>query len=132
MTINDLLALIPESPDKSDEALAAIESITTYPAENRMRIHVDLAHEFRLFVTVADEITIAAPSWKLFTCDKVSFLQALRYVIHEVDEAISEGFYDPPKPSPFDCFVFPSASPPLNMDLPVWDEKRKEWYDAEY
>lgn len=132
MNINDLLILIPESPDHSDEALAAIESITTYPAENRLRVRCYMTHEFWLFVSIVDSIIcIGAENWNPVVCNKSGFLSALRRVIHEIDEAISEGNYQQKQPSPMSCFVFPSQ-PPADMDIPVWDDARHEWYDAEY
>ncbi len=51
-------------------------------------------------------------------------------MIYEIDAALANGSYrqDPPKP----ILIVDPPSPPFDMDIPIWDDERGEWYDAEY
>jgi len=129
MHINDIIAMIPEDPQ--EEALAAIHTVTTFPAENRARVRCILSQEFRFMIEVRGAaITLAAEGRAAVVCSPSNFLATLRRTIHEIDEALAEGSYKqtPPKPN----VIYDLPAPPSNMDLPIWDEKAGRWFDAEY
>jgi len=123
-----LLREIPDEP-AGDEALIAIESIVATPRKGRLTCH--LAHKFVIEVEQAgNAIVLCVPGFKTVTTTPADFLPTLRKLIYATDEAISDGTYHYKEPS---CFVFPDRPPPPeDMDIPVWDEKRGRWYDAEY
>ena len=127
-TIHPWIQRIPDND--ADEAFSAIETITTH-GKHRADIRCHLAHEFRLTATAQPDgtLTLTAEGRPAVTCTERDFLPTLRRTLYEIDEALAEGHYQqtPPKSR----WVFLDA-PPAEMDIPVWDEKTKTWYDAEY
>lgn len=130
MKIQDLIAMIPE--DAENEALRAIESITTFPTDNSARVRCNLRKEFRFMIEVRGEnIVLTAERRQPVICAPGGFIAALRRTIYAIDEAIAEGVYRQSKPEMTVIFDDRRA-PPADMDIPVWDEKSGKWYDAEY
>lgn len=130
MDISTLLQTIPEDTD--DEALHAIDSITTYPAENSARVRCFLSQEIRLSLRIRTDATveITAEGRKPVPCTPAGLVPALRRTIYEIDAALAEGSYTQTKPKM--AIVSDVGAPPPNMDIPVWDERAGKWYDAEY
>ena len=54
---------------------------------------------------------------------------ALRRFIYDLDAAIADGYR---QSEPKMRVIFSPPPPPSHMDIPVWNEKTKTWYDAEY
>lgn len=130
MNLQTMISMIPE--DTQDEALRSIETITTFPAENRARIRCILSREFRLFVEVlSDGIAITAECRKPVMCTRDGFIAALRRTIYAIDEALAEGSYTQSNPQ-MTVIMDDRPALPKDMDIPVWDEKAGKWYDAEY
>ena len=128
--MTDIYALIASIPEDSrDEALMSIQTVITLPPD-AFRIRCHLTHEFRITARVAGRaITLHAEDWPSATCSEAGFLGALKRMVHQIDEAIEAGRYaqNPPKPT-----LIYDMPPPRDLDIPVWDEKRRRWYDAEY
>jgi len=129
--ISQVISLIPE--DTMDEALLAIETVTLLPATNSARLRCILSREFTLHIQVnGDAISITAESWPTVNATAATLLPALKRAIYEIDEAAAAGRYkqSPVKPNIIDI---DSRTPaPGHMDIPMWDEARGQWYDAEY
>lgn len=130
MNINNLISMIPQ--DSHDEALLAIQTITTFPASNSARVRCHLSHEFRLTISVRrEEITIGPEGCAPVTCKSADLIPTLRRTIYEIDEAIENGSYKQSKPKK--SIIAPDRPPaPAHMDIPVWDDRAGRWYDAEY
>ena len=81
MDISTLLQTIPEDTD--DEALHAIDSITTYPAENSARVRCFLSQEIRLSLRIRTDATveITAEGRKPVPCTPAGLVPALRRTI---------------------------------------------------
>lgn len=127
--LQQLIEMIPE--DTSDEALASIECIVTYPADNRARLRCIMSSEFRIFIEPAgDGAVIAAEGRTPVRCTKTGFVSALKRTIYEIDEALAEGTYTQ-CPANAKFHVSPPPAPP-EMDIPVWGNRTGQWYDAEY
>jgi len=130
MRIGELMAQLPEYPD--DEALLAIESVVLNPANDSALVRCHLTHLFRLTVQLdGAAVSISAADWRPVSCTQAAFLGQLKRVIHEIDAAMEAGTYQqaPVKP----MLIFDDRpEPPASFDLPVWDQERGVWYDAEY
>jgi hypothetical protein len=131
MTFQDLIYMIPENT--TDEALASIDTISTLPCEDAIRIRCVLSSEFSFKAKAAKDgdVALLAENRKPVLVSKDKFLSALKKFIYSIDEAIAEGHYRQPIKLPY---IFEDDMPPApkNMDLPTWDEKTQSWYDAEY
>jgi len=128
MDIQAVIALIPEDP--TDEALLSIESIVTYPADNRARVRCHLTQPFRLFLQVRGElIQLTAERWPGVSCRPEDFLGQLRRLIYDIDSALASGRYQQTPPQ---RVVLDVPEPPSHMEIPVWDEQTGRWHDAEY
>lgn len=124
-----IIALIPE--DTADEALGAVYTIKTYPSENRAQVRCRLSREFRMIIEVrGSSVVINAEGRKPIVATSDDFIAKLRRSIYEIDEAMAEGTYVQSKPR--EIIICDRPAPPAGMDIPVWDEKAGEWYDAEY
>jgi len=79
-----------------------------------------------------EDIILSAENWATIHTDRNEFLPTLRRMVYDIDAAIADGQYQqtPLKP----CYIFEDdrPPPPAHMDIPVWDEERKRWWDAEY
>lgn len=127
MDISEVVNMIPR--DAADEALLAIQTISTNPFNNTARVRCYLANEFRLAIKVrGDLVTISAEGRPDVSVPSASFVSTLRREIHEIDEQISSGAYAQRKPK-LNFISIPPA--PSHMDLPTWDEESQRWYDAE-
>lgn len=129
-TIHDVIAMIPE--DSTDEALFAIETITSFPADHAARLRVYPMNEFRLWVRLkGDSVVIEAEGRSPVVCSQGGFIDSLRREIYAIDEAITNGRYHqaPPREA---ITGDDRPNPPADMDIPVWDEESGQWYDAEY
>ena len=129
MNIQNLIELIPQ--DSDDEALNSIESIITFPAKREIRIRCHLTNRFLFFarLNTDNSITLHAEKWPSVVCDRDRFVQSIRIFIHEIDEAMAENRY---RQMPLKARLIDIPNPPPDMDIPVWDETTKTWYDAEY
>ena len=129
--MNAIQTWIQRIPDgDADEAFSAIETITTY-GKSRADILCHLAHEFRLTATTNRDgtLTLFAEGRRATICTERDFLPTLRRTLYEIDEDIAEGRY---QQTPLKARWVFIDTPPADMDIPVWDEKTKTWYDAEY
>lgn len=127
----DIEAVVSQIPEHTaDEALMSIESIKLNPGANSAQVRCHLSQPFRLTVQVLNQrILLGAEGWPDTSCSAQGFLGSLRRLIHELDDAIASGRYKQPKPKPL---VIDEEQPPAHMDIPVWDEKRGRWFDAEH
>lgn len=126
--IMQLINQIPE--DTQDEALLAVESIITF-GYYAARIRCHLMYPFWVHITInGNTVTLEVKGYSLENIHPDCFIPKLKRLIYDVDEAISQGRYVAEKPKEFGV-IFPT-SPPPDMDLPTWDEKTQQWYDAEY
>lgn len=119
--------------NKNDEAIMSIESIIRYPP-NRLRIRCHLSKKFKLNLTFEDNdmVSLSNQYGDKIDFEFTSLLKNLKKMIYDTDEtAIERGEI---KGTPYASFIFPDNRPPApeDMDIPVWDEERKIWYDAEY
>lgn len=129
MKIQELIDMIPK--DSSDEAMRACAGWTIYPYKRKAVVTCVLSSEFRLYVEAerTGGIVIQAENREPINCTPENFIQCLRIEIYEIDEAMSSGAYRQSKKISLHHNI-PSAPP--EMDIPVWDEKTGQWYDAEY
>jgi hypothetical protein len=127
--IRDLIARI-DSDDPDDPALYAVQTVTV-AGDDAIALRVHMAGEpWRvLILRDGDNWSIRADGTKRARIVAPAELAAaVRRLIFETDEAQAEGRYLPPKRS---GIIEPPATPPAHMDIPIWDEKRGRWYDAE-
>lgn len=127
--IGEIIERIPE--DSTDEALFAIETVVLYPASNSASLRVYPANEFRLTISVENNIVrIQAEGRPTVSCGPDTLVSHLKREIYAIDEAISVGAYSqtPPK----EQIILEPPAPPADMDIPIWDEQTREWRDAEY
>ena len=130
MSIYDVIEMIPE--DSQDEALMAVETVTAFPAEDAARIRCVMSREFKLRIELrGEQIAISAKGRRDVVCSFAEFLSVLRRTIYTIDEAMAEGSYRQSATKP-NIITDDRPATPADMDIPVWDEERGQWYDAEY
>ena len=129
LRLANIISIIPETSE--NEAIMAIETIVAIPFSLKLRLSCNLSSQFIIFLTAectSNNITIIAEGYKNVITNDFRLLSDLKKYIYELDAAIAEGF-NQPRREVFQSFPNP---PPSGMDIPVWDDKRKVWYDAEY
>jgi len=127
--IGNLLAQIGER-DK-EEAFRSIESIEHRPHEAALKIRFNISTVARMTARATGnngEFVFEADGMKPATASVEDVIAALRRFMYDLDERLSEGYRQPP---PKARVMFSPPPPPSWMDVPVWDEASKTWYDAE-
>jgi hypothetical protein len=120
-----------DSDDPDDAALYAVQTVTSTPSAWALRVHMS-GEPWRLLVTLTATGSYelrADGSTRTRTVAPDDLLAAVRRMIYETDEAQAEGRYTAPRRS---GIIAPPMTPPAHMDIPVWDDERGVWYDAEY
>lgn len=130
--INAVMRAIPE--ESQDEALSSIISAKIMPPRKAL-IRCHLTHKFEIAVCARHKgVTLSAERWPTVETTVAGVEAALRRMIHEIDGAMAEGIYrQSTRVSPPISELLDSPPPPPDdMDIPMWDDEKGEWYDAEY
>ena len=131
MRMQDVLPLLAQA--EKTEAIAAIQSIESAPLGKKGIVRIDLSCRFVLEIEIqGTQIRISAPDSTIVT-DKQGLSSFSRFAL-ETDEILSERACLPmiaSTPKKMNIIVLPPPAPE-DMDIPVWDAEKCEWYDAEW
>lgn len=130
VAISNLLAALNDyARDGTDEALESIEHIESRPMEGMLKIRFNLSAVARMTVRVDKGVfVLEAKGVRPMRSEFADGIAALRRVIYDLDELLANGYKQPEMKVRVTFFPPP---PPQWMDIPVWDEEAKSWYDAE-
>lgn len=74
-------------------------------------------------------VQLVAPGVQSLTTNPQGLVQALSRMIYAADEALAQGRATANKASGPNVIL--AGTPPSDMDLPTWNAKTQQWYDAE-
>ena len=133
MRMQDVLPLLDQA--EKTEVIAAIQSIEAAPLGKKGIVRMDLSCRFVLEIEIQGaKIRISAPDATIVT-DKQGFLFCFKRFALETDEILSElaclpNEHTATAKKKMNIIVLPPPAPE-DMDIPIWDAEKCEWYDAE-
>lgn len=126
--MENFLMELDKKMDGGDEAFHSIISIRKDPPYS-LKLSCDLSKKFRIYMHFESNKIILENEYKTKIDSSYSNLfPTIKKLIYDTNElAINRGEV---KKSPY---ILPDSrpKPPKEMDMPIWDEKTKKWYDAE-
>ena len=133
MRMQDVLPLLDQA--EKTEAIAAIQSIVAAPMGKEGRVRISLANEFSRGIEIKGEKIHLTAQITVVVTDKKGFLACFKCFVLETDEILSElaclpNEHTATTKKKMNIIVLPPPAPD-GMDIPIWDEERNEWYDAE-
>lgn len=119
---------------QNDEAIDSIQSCVTDPHNRSARLRCHLSSkEFRVVVSYEGSvITVSAHKLPSRACDISTVATTVKRMIYDIDSQIADGEYSQPEVELQVIDMDTLPRPPEYMDIPVWDQEKKRWYDAEY
>ena len=128
--LDEITQLIPDNSE--NEALLSIKTIVKIPYSLKLQLSCYLSKKFIIHLTaerIGNAITISAEGYKTVFANDTNLISLLKKFIYELDEAIAESSFIPGKKKLDE--IAPDYPAPTNMDIPIWDNIKKQWFDAE-